>query len=182
MEKSILDKLDAHNWEASVTKLNVYALRLCKYRGWDLPVSLDPEDIVIEAVKKVYAGERRWNPEKDPDLFAYMKSVVKSMIGKLAEPRGRRTNLDALKNERSPADEDEALDYDILHAAISQETRGDPELAIVYKGLKDGLKPRDIAREYAIPMDTVRNSIKRLRRLVENIIERLNRENQNELQ
>ena len=57
-----------------------------RLRGTEsLPAGKTPEDLVQESVEKVLSGERRWNPRKQPDLLAHLKSVVDSVVNHLAE-------------------------------------------------------------------------------------------------
>lgn len=56
------------------------------WRGvWDghLPDGKDVADIVQEAITDVVHGRRAWNPEKNPDLLDFMRSVVNSKISGL---------------------------------------------------------------------------------------------------
>lgn len=49
--------------------------------GGVLPRGYDASSLAIEAIERVLDGRRRpWDPEKEPTLLAYLKSVVKSIF------------------------------------------------------------------------------------------------------
>jgi hypothetical protein len=172
MEQSVRDKLDSHDWEDSLLRLTAYVIMLCRFRKWKLPDSTEPEDIVIEAITRVYEGQRVWNPEQDPGLEDYMKSVLKSMVSNLMTLSGKKVALDKFPSLRSDGGTDEEATFNSLDENIRRFVSTDAELALVYKAIKDGFKPREIAKDYAIPIQDVRNAQKKLRRSVIEIIEK----------
>lgn len=182
MNEEIIRLLDAHNWKESILKLTAYAVSLCGIlnSAGRLTQGLEPEDLVMEAIEKVYRGDRRWDPEKDPDLHRYLMSVVKSILSNtltLSETH-ILSGLLTEKEEALPdvyADPEEELYVRQLDQAITAAMRGDPGLCLVCKALKDGLRPAEIAEEYALDINTVRNAQKRLGRLVDKVIISLNK-------
>jgi DNA-directed RNA polymerase specialized sigma24 family protein len=174
MDQEIVRRLDEHDWNGSILKLTAYVITLCRLAGGQgIPSGLEPEDIVMEAIEKVYTGVRKWDPEKDPDLHLYLKSVVKSILSNKVNFAGNRILAGILLEdtlEDQTADAETELYARQLDQSISAAMRGDPELCLVYKALKDGLRPAQIAKEYAIEINTVRNAQKRLGRLVYKII------------
>ena len=177
MNADIINILDKHNWEESIVKLTAYAISLCRLKGIRLPKGLEPEDLVMDAIEKVYLGIRKWNMDEDPDLHRYLMSVIKSILSN--EAGSMESKVFSGKelgeaNFASPTGSiEEELHAEELDRAISAAMRGDPELCLVYKALKDGFKPGEIADEYAIEVTTVRNAQKRLNRLVHKVMNSL---------
>jgi hypothetical protein len=171
MDQTKLELLDAHDWQPTITRLVAYVVMLCRLHQYKLPGQTQPEDVVVEAIEKVYGGERNWDPEKDKDLGRYMASVVKSMMSNLMESKQLRT-VD-VNSVTIPISESvhPQLEYEELNNRIVESVRKDPELAIVFKALKDGFRPIDISREYSLDIEIVRSAQKKLRTLVTRIIE-----------
>jgi len=181
MNDETLDLLDRHDWSDSIIRLTAYVVSLCRLKRVSLIAGPEPEDLVMEAIEKVYSGERTWNHQAEPDLYRFLLSVVKSILSnKLTAAENKaRDSISETEMDNIPADNNAEAELYArqLDAAISHAMRGDPELCLVYKALKDGCSPKEIAEEYAISIDTVRNAKKRLNRLVRNVIkEQLNME------
>lgn len=68
--KAITDE----EWKDIMLRLYAYAGYKCRL----LPRHMKPEDMALEAVQLVFTGERKWNPEKDPKIFDFLKGVVDS--------------------------------------------------------------------------------------------------------
>ena len=72
--------------EALIVKLTDYANYLIRTRAtWTsrgiLPRGHDAESLALEAIARVLDGRRRdWDPQMEPTLSAYLKSVVKSIF------------------------------------------------------------------------------------------------------
>lgn len=177
MNEEIINLLDSHNWSESIIKLTAYVVSLCKLKNIILPSGLEAEDIVMTAIEKVYKGDRKWNPVTDPDLHRFLLSVVKSIVSnKITSTVGINEaliNEDGLESVIVTNQVESEIYSRQLDKAITDEMKGDPELCLVYKALKDGFTPGDIAEEYAIDVGTIRNAKKRLNRLVLRVIEKL---------
>lgn len=166
---SIHDLLDSQNWNEIILKLAAFAVSICRYKRISLPKGQEPEDIVMEAIDRVYRLERKWDPENDPDLFEYLKSVVVSLISNEVK------SMDASKHDRTVEIEtlsvsiddrlDDRLYYEQLDLKILDVLGGDLGLCLVYKALKDGYKQLEIAQVYGINIKDVRNACKRLARV-----------------
>lgn len=99
----VLRRLGEANWEKIYPQLVTYALNRAKELYWrtgshqDLAEGKNPEDLVNEAIQKVFEGTRAWDPEKDSDLATFLKySVLKSMFNVLARS-GDNILVDKLK-------------------------------------------------------------------------------------
>lgn len=179
MTSSLSALLEAHDWQATIIKLTAYAVSLCLYRKAPLPGGQEPEDLAMEAIDRVFRQERCWDPEKNPDLMNYLKSVVKSLLSnELTSIEGstRHESVDEAAGILSdaPTQEDE-LYYEELDQHILTRLRGDPLLCLVYKALKDGYKPGEISEEYGLDIREVRNAQKRLHRSVVEVLGESNR-------
>ncbi|MBT0812973.1 sigma-70 family RNA polymerase sigma factor [Litoribacter ruber] len=144
-----------------------------------LPKGLEPEDLAMDAIDKVYAGERKWDPQKDPNLLNYLKSVVKSLISNHFRSEEVRIKGGEYSSETPLLGHDnieEEMYYQQLDQEIAAAMEGDPELCLVYKALKEGYKPGEIAEEYAMEVKKIRNAQKRLHRVVLKIINILSKE------
>lgn len=177
MNEKVLNLLDSYDWKNTIIQLAAYSVNLCRIKNIQLPKGLEPEDLTMDAIQKVYLGERKWNPDTDPDLFKYLKSVVKSILdNEIKSKDGQVVKIEEQSEEYIIRVEnyiEEEIYCKQLDQQISFNMRGDPELCLVYKAIKDGLKPGDIAKEYAIPINLVRNTLKRLLRLVHKMISKL---------
>jgi hypothetical protein len=60
-----------------------------------LPHGYDGSALALEAIARVLDGRRRpWDPEKEPTLTAYMKSVVKSIFSSEIQPAAERERVE----------------------------------------------------------------------------------------
>ena len=71
--------------ELLILRLTDYAASYLRFKtGWirrgTLPEGHDAGSIASEAIARVLRGTRRWDPDADPDLLGYLKSVVKSIV------------------------------------------------------------------------------------------------------
>jgi RNA polymerase sigma factor (sigma-70 family) len=177
MHDEISDLLDRHKWNESIVKLTAYVVSLCWLKRIILPKGLEAEDIVMEAIEKIYTGERTWDHNNDPDLHRFLMSVVKSILSNKITSKEARTSVLYDDKELSvfqAHDNPEAEMYaKQLDKAIGFKLQGDAQLCLVYKAVKDGYNPKEIAEDYAIDIETVRNAKKRLSRLVYGVINKL---------
>lgn len=127
--------------EVFMERLLSFALRRKRARYWrgiwdgHLPGGKEVADIVCESLDDVLLGRRKWNPEKDPDLLDFMRSVVNSKISHLVDGAENRKeelalaahdedgvdHFDSLPNKNAAtasnqlqAKEDEARNSDLL--------------------------------------------------------------------
>lgn len=138
-----------------------------------LPGARSAEDVVHDAVCRVFSGERRWDPVAQPDLEAYLKSVIDSMLSTnglfgltewksvvtLDDPEewdrfeSRFANLGGLCH-----------DVEVVLTALCGSIRGDAELSAVLEAIVAGFdKPGDIAELTGIPADRVYELLRKLK-------------------
>ena len=91
LSDQVRKRLADANWESIYLKLVAHSHYLARNLFWrsgnkeDLAEGQSPEGVVNEAIARVYEGRRNWDPEKDPDLFEFLKnSVMSSMFNELA--------------------------------------------------------------------------------------------------
>lgn len=177
MNETVHKRLNEYNWNTAIVKLSAYVVWYCKWKQIRLPAGLEPDDIAMTAIEKVYTGERNWDPVKDPDLFKYLTGTCNSIISNETEsPKADVESLNNITEQFYPGTDDyknEELYCEKLDKEIAAAMRGDPECLLVYKALKDGERPREIAEEYVISIESVRLAQKRIRRTAEKVIEGL---------
>ena len=88
IDEKIRKLLDTYDWKSLITILSDYALVKVRKGYWhggrvDLPMGNQIEDLVVGAIMKVYSGDRKWHPEKDPELVDYLKSIIDSDVNHL---------------------------------------------------------------------------------------------------
>jgi hypothetical protein len=78
-------------WKRLIWQLARYALGVSRGLRWrtqspiELPGGETIDSIVSKAIEKVFSGERRWDPGKEPDLGKYLQGVIDSLLSHLAE-------------------------------------------------------------------------------------------------
>ena len=90
MDREVIKRIEEAAWDGIILKLTNYAIFKTNRLYWKyrtLPQGLTPEDMVMEAINKMFEGKRKWNPSKNPDLYSYLKSVVDSDISHIYETK-----------------------------------------------------------------------------------------------
>ena len=87
--RKVLEGMSGKEFNRLVLHLGRYTLRETKRLQWrtgsavDLPGGETVESIVYQAIEKVWAGERNWNPEQNPDFKKYLMDVIDSLVNHL---------------------------------------------------------------------------------------------------
>lgn len=178
----VLEMLGEADWEKIYPRLVAYAVsrtsRLFAVKGGgQLPKGQEPADMAREAVRLVFEGERKWNPETHPDLLRYLSGVVSSLVSNLV------TSADHMR--RSDGTAKEPPDFDVFEGSVSpnplataeseecveelrlivdRETDGDEKLSSVAMGLEDGMRSAEIAEFLSIEVKEVYRLTRKLRR------------------
>ena len=187
-------QLDDQPWEEHIQRLTLYAFRKCNRLYWygmrngSLPSGQEASDFAMDAIKKVYSGERQWDHDITPNLFHHLKSIVDSLISAsvngwdnrnvrilsiILKPEDGQDNNDAIEasaNEISRPDyqmekaEKIRLSFELcqgFHNFLSN----DPILQqVISYILNDVTKPREIASRLGIPSNEMTNLRRRLQR------------------
>jgi RNA polymerase sigma factor (sigma-70 family) len=185
-------KLDQADWQRIVLDLASYAVSLVALRQWKtgdgmLPKGHTPEDLAYEAIRLVFEGDRQWNPERDPDLLRYLKSVVKSLVSHLVRSKDHRARTSTRTEEQLEAVEQAVAEVPATSASPEQEffgaadnarvamlvdlvhgcANGDDELELIVLELSEGKKPREIADSLGMPIDRVYQCLQKLQRRID---------------
>ena len=175
MEINPLENLGEDNWKLITKKLVAYTR--WKVLGRYLPQGKTPEDIAQEAVIKVWEGKRRWDPQKYPDIYEFLKTVVNSEISHLFESKNPKYLEDIRENgeirDLMPNPEEAFLLQEEYEKAIvfkeelekSLEKDKDEQALLVLICLEDEItKPQEIAQKTGLSINEVYKAKKRIRR------------------
>src|SRR5262249_45983653 len=143
------------------------------------------EDLVSQAVAKVFSGERKWDWGRHPNLEEFLKGVIDSLMNSLvnaidnrvvkklpAEPEKLEALLDKMSlssaNQHRMAPEAALLqaerEGEILKS-ISELIGDDPDLVKLWNCIRQGIsKPKQIAEATGLPIEDVYNLGEKLRR------------------
>lgn len=125
-----------------------------------------------DAITKVYMGDRKWDPDKDPDLYGYLTSVVDSRLSGLldrADFRYRAPHDLAEVDGSYEADYNDCLE--VLEKLVKDASADDENLDSVRQGLEDGMSPGEIAEFFGITVRRVYTLVRKLRRRVDRRME-----------
>ena len=177
-----------------IKELGRYALSVSRSKPrWrtndpeNLPRGESVESIVSLAFEKVLTGERVWNPEKEPDLKAYLMGVIDSLLSHLSRHKDN-TAVTAMPEtadygDRSsagqwqaqpPANPEAALlaqeqnDYETQVVQVLLDTsQDDPVVTQIIHAMQEGhAKAGEIADVLGIAVTEVYNAMKRLDRKI----------------
>ena len=189
--------LAAADWASIGVQLTAYAAYVARCYRWGagaadaMAQGLAAEDLAAVAIRKVWTGERRWSPERQPELLLFLKGVVKSEMSHLFERSASRhetrypvdaggVEAEALlvarrhRDAAAPATPEEVWlrreEVGLRRARIAELRRAAaayPELAALIDAIQAGCaaRPRFLAAHLGIPVSAVNNRLKRLRRM-----------------
>lgn len=194
---SLLQEITDNQWSIILKQLIIYAeLRLTKI-GFEPRTEVDSvsgEDFAMEAIKRLFEGERNWDPSKHPDLLIHLKLIVKSLIWNYikssmksivstqeSSAHENEKNLDSIAEPGKTDDPDMVIEQadqeNPLEIIISQERWNQIEAAfgedadgfIIFCDWLDDIPPRLIAENYNIDVTAVYNIVKRGKRIITKI-------------
>ena len=138
-----------------------------------------PEDLAAEAILKVLAGERAWDPGRGP-LLPYLEGVVDSLMSHLAASSDNRIQEQWSESYGETAGQaDSATDpedrVERLRAALLN--RQQHALLAVLDAVATDVepKPQALAQYLGISVADVNNRLKRLRRFAQQIVQQASR-------
>jgi len=196
---SLLQRLREQPWEEIILKLDAYALYKARKKYWPsasrdghvLLGGCSPQDVVREAIRRVFEGSRKWDPEKEPDLLKYLKGVVDSILSAMVNSaENREIRVPSSYEESDPADYEDgrnrshAVESGGLHQRspspreyaerndlfdrILAVVAGDEDLESLVLCLAEGYESRaDIAEQLGVTASEVTNMKKRLVRILD---------------
>ncbi len=195
MNNELVEKLKEVDWDRFILELARFASKRIERLSWKharIPKGLTADGIALQAIEKVFDEERRWDPQKDPDLMKYLKSTVNSLISKLYKSKEYQITERFEEGEDGedliplPADSDSPHSVAILGQPIAnpeqillkkeeeqqakemtdkflESLEDDEELGeIVLCLLEDITKPADIAQELGVEVEEIYTRRKRL--------------------
>ena len=178
----VLRRLNETDWTRILPKLVAYAqlkLESITWMSGHVPGGTEAEDLAHEAIESLFIGLRNWNMVRHPDIEVVLKGIVKSLVNHLAQNKDNRTRQassenegedgwghEALSNEPSP---DERAAINDLIARIDSLLDGDEDAGLVFLGLQEGAKPREIAEDLEIPITRIYADMRRIRRKVQGL-------------
>lgn len=174
--------LDEHDWDDTIPRLIKYAftkirpLSWYQQKGGHVAAGKMAEDFVMDAILKVYRGQRQWDPETVPDLLIYLFGVVRSEINHHSESLENRCLhfLDTLSEQQQKqvtATAANVLPEGFMEGFL-KEIADDPRLVRIATLAAAGRKPREIADELRLPVTIIYNTRKLLQRRLEEYLAR----------
>jgi DNA-directed RNA polymerase specialized sigma24 family protein len=166
-------KIDDDTWGDIYLELLDYAQyktgRLTHVKGGgELPLGQTPQDLVQDAIDRLFTGRRRWDPDQDPDLTDYLKSVIKSLLSALLEKTDYDHRDDAPLEDHYDLTSGEDANYndclEALQQILEEESSDDSDLENVRMGLEDRMKASEIAEFFRIDVARVYTLSRKLRR------------------
>lgn len=177
-----LTGFEGYDWRQIYPVLHVYAKHCAAVYFWkkdkDLPKGNEPIDLVQEAITKVITGERRWDPQKEPDLVRYLKMTIKSLIRNLlASEDYKKTRKFAIVGDDGDFHEefedtgqsfDARIEFDDIWQHVVEITKDDDEIQLVLMYMSDGITTRkELAEALGLPATEIDNISKRIKRKVQ---------------
>ncbi|MBU1822075.1 MAG: hypothetical protein KKG00_11275 [Bacteroidetes bacterium] len=192
IDSATLQKLNEQPWEELFLQLLDYTNNLLKrYKvrapHTILPKGFDAQMVVDDAIEAVYTGRRVWDYQAKPNFLLFMTTqVIRSMVYNLYASQESQlvqelvvADLDGEEIESNPIEslipdkayilenmyEKEFMDQ--VDRVIQQnDTTQDQLLMKVYQGRLQGFQNKQIAQQLDIPISTIENIIKKLRRIL----------------
>ena len=192
MTAELENYLLAVNWEDISKRLNRYApMKVNMNKGWrrggdNLPNGKQSSDFVNDAILQLYDETRVWDRQKCPDLYTFLKGVVRSLVSNASTGKENKTATTyntseptvgmyrkLNHNEASPeqiqiVQDDSQTEKDLCIRCLKIiEAQNDDKLLIVFMAMADEiLKPQQIAKTTGIEIKEVYNLLKRINRAV----------------
>lgn len=197
-----LDQVDEEEWQDALSRVLDYARYKTRFLSL-LDYRIDSVELVREAIARAYgAGTgkfcnityRNWNQDKYPSLSAFLKSVVKSLVGHIieenaglhflpiiAEDAMQTGQVEALIQHQSPSETPETI---LLNAERASELIGmleeiansDEEIGMFLLAVDAGYSRAAYqAKETGYDVTQIYNIRKRLRRKLDAFFDKLDK-------
>lgn len=116
-DDQLLKLLEVADWKKIIIQLTRYASWHASWHKWktgdpgQLPTGIMPQDIALNAIKKVWNRTRSWDPEKYPDLLTHLQWIVDSDLNHLYYSKEHLTTDRIIESEEEESAE---LNYNNL--------------------------------------------------------------------
>lgn len=183
MGSDVAKRLNEADWDSLVPRLLGHAIANIYDPFRLLPGGLSAEDIVHEAVAKVLNGERKWDPVRQPDLEAHLKSIIDSMLS--SKGLFGRKEWETVANVEDPAEWERFAsrlpnlggtchDAEVVLNALRESIRGDQELLDMLEAVLEGFdRPQEITELTGIPVKRVYELQRKLDRRRSDVLKKL---------
>ncbi len=110
-DDEVLERLESADWKNIIVQLTRYAAWHASWYKWktgdpgQLPRGMTPQDIAINAIKKVWDRTRAWDPEKYPDLLVHLQWIVDSDLNHLFDSKEHLTTNRIIESEEEESPE-----------------------------------------------------------------------------
>lgn len=201
-DPSIRDDLGHADWKEILPRVLYYANYQHKKLVWFGIGDKDPQDLVQEAIALAYGrgengGFRNWNKAYYPDLAAFLKSIIKSIISNNIQHAIKFPNdsIDSQQETKNSSVEEDSRIAKSMYTGIKDNSPeanlerfeaakmlskrvmtlesiadGDEEMGMVIMCFKDDIStPREIAEATGYDVKNVNNIIKRIKRKAKDI-------------
>ena len=170
-----------------ILELTDYANFLIRTKTWwiprgVLPQGYDAPSLAMEALSRVLDGRRRpWDPQKEPTLTAYLKSVIKSIFSETRKAAEReRVELAAVDPEgrdlvAAGASPDAGADLELERTQLQEKILGefhdDEDQLVLICLFEDLVKPAEIAEETGLSVADVYRIKRKIKRRMSHLQE-----------
>lgn len=172
-----LSKLTDDQWSNILLKLRLHAEHVVRRKKWKapegmLPKGFDAASLASEAVCRLLAGDRKWNPEKVPDVLVLLKGTVDSIASKLVEAPEHEKGPRFAQADEDPAvamvagserDQQKAMEDAELRDWIWSQAKDEEEQEVLLY-LEEGCKPAEIADQTGKPVERIYQVLRNLKR------------------
>jgi len=196
---SDIPQLTDDKWQEIIKKLALRAAWKFSFYGWSTkegrhssaPGGIDPTDIVQEAVSAVLEGKRIYNESAYPSFYAFLRSVVDSLISNLYQKNRRQQTKEVRLVQNDDGDDQRnsigpgvtALDpaaacatgelYHKVKRLLTEEFPDNKIVMGILECLEAGIDKRgEIAKYLDVDEREIDNTRKRLQRVIEKTLYR----------
>ena len=182
-----ITSLPRRDQEKLILELTDYANFLIRTKTWwiprgVLPQGYDAPSLAMEALSRVLDGRRRpWDPQKEPTLTAYLKSVIKSIFSETRKAAEReRVELAAVDPEgrdlvAAAASPDAGADLELERTQLQEKILGefhdDEDQLVLICLFEDLVKPAEIAEETGLSVADVYRIKRKIKRRMSHLQE-----------
>lgn len=173
-----IEAMTPQEQEELIVRLTDYAAWLMRQKTYwmersVLPKGYEAGSLATEAISRVLEGSRKWDPDKDPDLLGYLRSVVKSILWDLQKaaekeslvepaPGETRDLVDTLPSAKPGPDEDVALGE--LQERLLAELETDEDRLVLLSIFEGNEAAREIAEDLGVTVAEVYRIKRKIKR------------------